>query len=147
MCSSHQHFEKRYCSTAIIIALAVAGFFGIMLLGIMSAHAIQQFIDIRTEACNNSALKSIRSARTGLDTYVSAYNRLPATFNDLHFKPDNGVTILLEKTSENKCKLTSFHLNGDREYLAFSGKSEICFKKRHQPGFRYLITDSTGNKW
>ncbi len=51
LCNSRQQPEKRFCSTGLIIVLVLLGFFGIMLLGIMSAHAIQQisvFVPIQT---------------------------------------------------------------------------------------------------
>lgn len=130
LCSSRQQPEKRFCSTGLIIVLALLGFFGIMLLGIMSAQAIQQIITVRTNTCNTTALNTIRSAKIGVAKYFARNNRFPETLDQIYFKPEDGVTLTLNTSADSSYRLVSFHAKGDKEYLAVSGKMEISYKER-----------------
>ncbi|RQW82784.1 MAG: hypothetical protein EHM79_17555 [Geobacter sp.] len=138
LCSSRQKPGKRLSPTGLNITLAGLGFFGIMLLGIMSAHAIQQIICSRTNDCNVAAVKNVKAAKTGLDRYFAQNGQFPETLGQIFFKPDNDVTVALNKTAGRSYRLVSFHAQGDKEYLAVSGKAEIYFKGRNQPGSQYF---------
>ena len=141
LCSTRQKPENRFNSTGLLITLAGLGFFGIMLLGIMSAHAIQQIICSRTNDCNVAAEKNVKAAKIGLDRYFAQNGQFPDTFDQIFFKPDNDVTVALNKTADRSYWLVSFHAQGDKEYLAVSGKSGIYFKERSQPGSRYFLVN------
>lgn len=142
LCSSRQQPEKRFCSSGLIIALAGLGFIGIMLLGIMSAHAIQQFVCFRTDTCNAAALKNVKAAKVGLDKYFVRNGRFPDTLDQIFFKPDDGVTVTLIKTADSKSyDLVSFHTQGNKEYLAESENMGIFYRKRNKPGLRYFVVN------
>lgn len=141
LCSSRQKPGKRLSSTGLILALAGLGFFGIMLLGIMSAHAIQQIICSRTNSCNVAAVKNVIAAKIGLDRYFARNGQFPEKLDQIFFKPDNDVTVTLNKTAGRSYSLVSFHAQGDKEYLAVSGKTGIYFKERNQPGSRYFLVN------
>ncbi|MDD2337680.1 MAG: hypothetical protein PHD01_14020 [Geobacteraceae bacterium] len=139
LCSSLQQPDKKFCSTRLIIALAGLGFIGITLLGVMSAHAIQQFVSFRTNTCNAAALENIKTAIVGLDQFFAQNGRFPDTLDQILFRPDDGVTVILTETSDRrKYSLVSFHVQGDKEYLAMSGKMGILYTKRNKPGFGYF---------
>ncbi len=146
LCSSRQQPGKRLISTGLIIALAALGFFGIMLLGIMSAHAIQQFICFRTTTCNTAALKNLKAAKVGLDQYFARNGRYPETLDQVFFKPDDGVSVTFNKVADKSYRLVSFHKQGDREFLAVSGKMGIYCKKRSRSPFRYVMVNTLGSK-
>ena len=138
LCSSRQKPEKKLRSTGLIIALAGLGFFGIMLLGIMSAHAIQQIICSRTNDCNVAAVKNVTAAKIGLDRYFAQNGQFPQSLDQIFFKPEKDVTVDFNKTAGRSYRLVSFHAQGDKEYLAVSGKTGIYVKERNQPGSRYF---------
>jgi hypothetical protein len=135
LCCSRQHPEKNFFSTGLIIPLAGLGFFGVMLLGIMSAHAIQHLIHYRTSTCNAAALKNVKAAKGAVDHYIAHNARNPETLEQLNFKPDDGVTVSLTKNSDSSYTLVSFHKQGDEEFLAVSGTNRYFCKKRNQSLF------------
>lgn len=146
LCSSRQQPEKRFFSTGLIIALACMGFFGIMLLGIMSAHAIQQFICFQNTTCNAAALKNAKAAKVGLDQYFARNGRYPETLDQIFFNPDDGVSVTFHKVSDNSYRLDIFHKQGDKEFLSFSGTTRIYCKKK-KSGFRNVMGSSFGSEY
>lgn len=145
LCSSRQQPEKRFISTGLIIALACMGFFGIMLLGVMSAHAIQQFICFRTTTCNAAALKNAEAAKVGLDQYFARNDRYPESLDQILFKPDDGVSVTFNKVSDKSYRLASFHKQGDKEFLAVSGITRIYCKKK-KSCFRNVMGSDFGSE-
>jgi hypothetical protein len=146
LCSSRQQPEKRVISTGLIIALAGFGFFGVMLLGIISAHAIQQFICFRTTTCNAAALNNLKAAKVGLDQYFARNGRYPETLDQIFFKHDDGVSVTFNKVADKTYRLVSFHKQGDREFLAISGKMGMYSKNWSESSFRYVMVDTLGRK-
>lgn len=146
LCSSRQQPAKRVISTGLIIALAGLGFFGIMLLGIMSAHAIEQFICFRTTTCNAVALKNVKTAKVGLDRYFARNGRYPETLEQIFFEADDGVTVTFNKVADKSYRLVSFHKQGDKVFWAVSGKMRVYCKKRSRSPFRYVMMNTFGSK-
>jgi hypothetical protein len=139
LCNSRQQPDKRLCSTGLIIVLALLGFFGIMFLGIISAHAIQQILSVRTNTNNTTALNTISSAKIGVDKYFARNGQFPKTLDQIYLKPEDGVTLTLNTSADSSYRLVSFHTKGNKEYLAVSGKVKIYYKERKQTGLRYPL--------
>jgi hypothetical protein len=135
LCSSRQKETKSSLSTGIIIFLSLIGFIGISFLGIMSSHAIQQIISVRTSYSNRLALKNVQEAKSVVENYFSGKGCLPDTLAQSNFEPDKDVTIHLQKISVGRYSLVGFHSQGDMEYLAVSGKNRIYCKKRNDSVF------------
>jgi len=139
LCSSRQHPEKKPCSTIIIIIFALIGFSCITLLGIMSAHAIQQVIYSRTSSSNDKALQNISRAKITVDNYITHHGRIPGNLGQTTFQADEGVVVTLQKSSGESYRLISFHDQGDREYLFFSENDALYCQKKGQPGLHYVL--------
>jgi predicted nucleic acid-binding Zn ribbon protein len=137
-CGSLQQAKKKNGSTLLIIGLAVLGFFGIMSVGIISAFTIPRFIGFRTNTCNAIALRNVSTAKSGLEMFRFRNGRLPETLDTISFAPDDGVTVTLLKSAAGNYRLVGFHKQGDREYLAVSGKTVIFCRERDRPGTKYL---------
>jgi len=138
LCGSRQRVEKRFGSNGLLIVLAALGFFGIMLLGIMSARAIPQFISIESKNCNAAALESVNSAKSGMEMYYSMNGRYPDTLAQIFFKPEDGVTVTLKISSDKSNVLVGLHERGDKEYLVIPGKAAIYCRDRHRQGARFV---------
>jgi len=135
LCSSRQHPDKKPCSTTVIIVFALLGFLCITLLGIMSAHAIQQAICSRTDFSNEKAKQNVSLAKTAVENYIAHHGRIPANLGQISFQADEGVMVILQKTSEERYRLISTHDQGDRNYLVFSDKNTIDCQKKDNPIF------------
>lgn len=135
LCSGRQQPGKKPCSTTVIIIFALLGFLCITLLGIMSAHAIQQVICNRTNTCNEKAERNVSLAKIALDNYIACQGQIPENLGQIPFQAEEGVRVVLQKTSGKSYRLISFHAQGDREYLVFSEKNTIYCQKKRQPGY------------
>jgi hypothetical protein len=133
LCSSRQH-PKKPCSLTVIIVFALLGFLCITLLGIMSAHAIQQAISSRTDFSNEIAIQNVSLAKIAVDNYVAHYGRIPVNLDNITFQADDDVMIILQNTSAKSYRLISSHEQGDKEYLVFSGKNTMYCQKKGTPG-------------
>lgn len=136
MCSSSQRPEKKPFSTIIIIVFALLGFLCITLLGIMSAHAIQQVIYHRMNSSNEMALRNLSRAKIALDDYVAHHGRIPENLGEISYRSDEGVLIVLQKTSAKSYRLISSHDLGDREYFVSSKNNTMYYQKTRQSGAR-----------
>lgn len=141
LCSSRQHPQKKPCSTTVIIVFALLGFLCITLLGIMSAHAIQQVICNCTDFSNEKAMQNVSLAKIAVDNYVTQYGRIPLDLGQTYFQANDGVSVVLEKTSAESYRLISSHDQGDREYLVFSGNNTMYCQKKGIPGIHYILTN------
>jgi hypothetical protein len=139
LCSSRQQPKKIY-SMGVILTLAVLGFLGILILGVISAHAIQQFISIRTNTSNGLALHDIKTAKMCVNSYIAREGRLPENLAVTSFTPGNEVTVILQKVRDRNFRLRCFHADGDKEYLSDSWDMAIYYKQRKQSGFRNDLT-------
>ncbi len=137
-CSSRQQPGKTFCSTGIIIVLALIGFFGITLLGIMSAHAIQHLMYVRTSSFNRLALNNIQAAQKSVENYVLHSGSYPKNLAQTSFTPDKGVTVDLREDSAGSYSLVGFHKQGNMVYLIIAGNSTIYYKKKNIQYFRVL---------
>lgn len=133
LCSSRQRSDKIIYSTKVLLFFAVLGFICIMFLGIMSAHAIQQFICKRTTTCNEQAILHVTRAKISVENYVARYGRVPENLTQVTFQAEDGVSVILQKAPGNRYRLISFHDQGDNKYFAFSGNEVIFFQKKGQP--------------
>jgi hypothetical protein len=141
ICGSQQQVKNMASYTLQIIGLAVLGFFGITLLGIMSAYAIPKLIIIRTNTCNAIALRNVTTAKAGLEMFRSRNGRFPETLDTISFAPDDGVTVTLLNTSVGNYRLVGFHKRGDREYSTVSDTASIFTRERNRPGSRYVLVE------
>ncbi|MRR55499.1 MAG: hypothetical protein EG822_13495 [Deltaproteobacteria bacterium] len=141
LCSSRQHPDKKPYFTTVIIVFALLGFLCITLLGIMSANAIQQTLCSRTDFSNEKALLNVSRAKKAVDNYIAHHEEIPVNLGQISFQADEGVMVILQKTSEKNYRLIGSHERGDRRYFVFSEKETIYSQKKRHPGLHSTKTN------
>jgi len=100
-----------------------------------ACNAIQQAICSRTDFSNEKAKQNVSLAKTAVENYIAHHGRIPANLGQISFQADEGVMVILQKTSEERYRLISTHDQGDRNYLVFSDKNTIDCQKKDNPIF------------
>lgn len=137
-CGSRQQVKQNTGVPWVTVALALLGVCCIMFFGIMSAFAIPRLHVVRTSTSNARALKNVRAAKSGVETFRSRNGMLPARLETIPFIPDDGVTVCLQISPVGTYQLRGFHERGDREYVAFSGNTAFFFRERDRPGAKFV---------
>jgi len=137
-CGGNQTLRSKGSSTSRVVLLVVAGLFGTILLGIVSAVALPRLASGRTKDCNTVAYRNIVSAKQAMDRYFLSTGAYPDTVEQMRFKSDEGVSVNLIKAGDRMCTLVVMHVNGSKEYVACSGESDIYCRNRNVPESQFM---------
>lgn len=130
--------KKTSNALIILIVLVVVS---VPVAGIIAAIAIPQFAAHRVKGSNSSALRDLRSIKTGCELYFSENKRYPDDLSQINFVATPGVEVVYQPDPDRKGYLvTTIHRAGDRKFGTASEKTEIFYhhKSETDDNFRPL---------
>lgn len=111
----------------------------VAIIGILSAIAIPQYSQYKTNAYNSAAQSDIRNGRTAAEAmysedgdYNGSTDHLNATLDAFDYS--NNVNGTYEGDDGQDYEMCTFHNNGDRIFYTNSTSSKIYYKEVDNPG-------------